>query len=470
MQAKEEVERKKAELQRQGQLNEARVKEIQSEAEAAMVMHQSNIDAQTEKRRARIEKRLQAKRAQKKLALKRKQDEEQARELAAQEEERKKLESMSSREREMRMLEGIMIRGANEERVDEAIEMIMHDRHASETADLISAQYEERTRMIRAAMEDILTRKRNEIDNTIAKMKDEDASEERIAQAVEQIGKKYALLQAEVQRSAGDDLETKHSQARLDLRQRQLQEIANALSHLAPQDILVKKQAEQKQRQVEELAEFRRTMEAEAQERIERIKREKAEFEENLRKQNEAEMQKIEREHQQELENQRMEGERKLKERKEAFAKKQRQQQNLQLSEMDSLNDKQRAEILRKFEEDQQRVMAMMTQERDRQLRVLESKLRARRERHALKAEKKLRESMEREQKLMRERIAHVAETAQKSIAHAEHSAKAANVAFEMMHKNGKLRGKDSAVHMAMIGKMAKNWKNKARVARERRD
>ena len=98
-------------------------------------------------------------------------------------------------------------------------------------------------------------------------------------------------------------------------------------------------------------------------------------------------------------------------------------------------------EILRKFEEDQQRVMAMMTQERDRQLRVLESKLRARRERHALKAEKKLRESMEREQKLMRERIAHVAETAQKSIAHAEHSAKAANVAFAAMHKNGKLRG-----------------------------
>ena len=119
---------------------------------------------------------------------------------------------------------------------------------------------------------------------------------------------------------------------------------------------------------------------------------------------------------------------------------------------------------------DQQRVMAMMTQERDRQLRVLESKLRARRERHALKAEKKLRESMEREQKLMRERIAHVAETAQKSIAHAEHSAKAANVAFAVMHKNGKLRGKESAVHMAMIGKMAKNWKNKARVARERRD
>ena len=60
----------------------------------------------------------------------------------------------------MKMLEGIMVRGANEERVDEAIEMIMHDRHAKETADLITRQYEERTRVIRQAMEDLLARKR----------------------------------------------------------------------------------------------------------------------------------------------------------------------------------------------------------------------------------------------------------------------------------------------------------------------
>ena len=55
-------------------------------------------------------------------------EDELARELAAQQEERKKLEGMSQREKEMNMLEGIMVRGANEERVDEAIEMIMHER------------------------------------------------------------------------------------------------------------------------------------------------------------------------------------------------------------------------------------------------------------------------------------------------------------------------------------------------------
>ena len=93
-------------------MNEDKAKELQAEAEAAMVMHQSNMDSQVSKRKARMEKRLKAKRAQKQLALQRKHEEEQARELAAQEEERKKLDGMSSREREMKMLEGIMVRGA----------------------------------------------------------------------------------------------------------------------------------------------------------------------------------------------------------------------------------------------------------------------------------------------------------------------------------------------------------------------
>jgi hypothetical protein len=88
---------------------------------------------------------------------------------------------------------------------------------------------------------------------------------------------------------------SKHANQQLELRSSQLTEIANALSHLAPQDILVQKQAEQKQRQVEELAEFRKTMEDESQERIERIKREKNEFEDKLRKQNEEELRNLEK-------------------------------------------------------------------------------------------------------------------------------------------------------------------------------
>ena len=71
---------------------------------------------------------------------------------------------------------------------------------------------------------------------------------------------------------------------------------------------------------------------------------------------------------------------------------------------MGEIDDEQRRDMLRKFEEDQRHVISMMSQERDRQLRVLEDKLRSRRERHARKVELKMRQSMEREQKLMRQR------------------------------------------------------------------
>ncbi len=470
LQAKEELARKQQELAAQGALTEETIAKLEKETQAAMLVHQEGIEKAANRNKERMQQRLKAKRAQKKLALKRKHEEERAREQAAQDEERRKLEGMSSREREMKMLEGIMVRGANEERVDEAIEMIMHDRHAKETADLITRQYEERTRVIRQAMEDLLARKRAEIEEVITKLKDEGASETKITETVEEVGKKYAMLQAEAQRSAADDLETKHSQAQLDLRQQQLQEIANALSHLAPQDILVKKQAEQKQRQVEELAEFRRTMEDEASERIARIKREKAEFEDKLRKQNEKELQEMERAHEEELEKERREGERRLRERKKAYAEKQKKQQGLQLEQMGQIDDAQRAEILARFEEEQRRVLAMMSSERDRQLRVLESKLRSRRERHGRRAEEKLRADMEREQRLMRERIAHVAEQASKSIAQAENVSKMSNIVFSAAHQEGKMQGEQSAVHMAMIGKMSKSWRAKARVAKERRE
>ena len=145
-------------------------------------------------------------------------EQELAKELAEQDVERKKLEGMSQREREMKMLEGIMVRGANEERVDEAIEMIMHDRHAEETASLITAQYEERTRVIRQSLEDLLQRKRLEVDEALSRAKEENLDENKINEIVEQIGKKYKLLQSETQRSAADDLESKHANQQLELR------------------------------------------------------------------------------------------------------------------------------------------------------------------------------------------------------------------------------------------------------------
>jgi hypothetical protein len=128
LQSQEELNKKKEELQAQGRFNQGKADDMLQEAKAAMIAHESHVEEQTMKRKARMEARMKAKRLAKKNALKRKHEDELARELAAQQEERKKLEGMSQREKEMNMLEGIMVRGANEERVDEAIEMIMHER------------------------------------------------------------------------------------------------------------------------------------------------------------------------------------------------------------------------------------------------------------------------------------------------------------------------------------------------------
>ena len=120
-------------------------------------------------------------------------------------------------------------------------------------------------------------------------------------------------------------------------------------------------------------------MEEESVERIERIKREKMEFEEKLRQQNEDELRTMEKQHEEQLEKERMEGERKLQERKRKYAASQKKQQALQLDQMGQLDDVQRMEILQSFEDEQRRFLAMMSSERDRQLRALEEKLRNRR-------------------------------------------------------------------------------------------
>ena len=106
-----------------------------------------------------MQERLKAKRAKKALELKKAQQDEMREELREQEKERHELQAKSAKEIETKMLEGIMIRGTDENRIDEAIEIVMHDRHAKETSYLIAQQYDERTKVLRDAMEDLFERK-----------------------------------------------------------------------------------------------------------------------------------------------------------------------------------------------------------------------------------------------------------------------------------------------------------------------
>merc|ERR1711988_727437 len=157
-QAKMEQER----LSQAGENNENVITALQSKLEGEIMRHKADQSNKKDARRKRMQERLKAKRAKKALELKKAQHEEMQEEMREQEKERHEQEAKTAKVVEAKMLEGIMIRGADENRIDEVIEIVMHDRHAQETSHLISRQYDERTGVLREAMEDLFERKGRE--------------------------------------------------------------------------------------------------------------------------------------------------------------------------------------------------------------------------------------------------------------------------------------------------------------------
>merc|ERR1711968_325771 len=162
-------------------------------------------------------------------------------ELRQQEAERQRLESEAMKEKEMKMLEGIMIRGADEQRIDEAIELVMHERHAKETANLIAAQYDERSSLLKTSMESLIEKKKEERDEVLEKLHNDGASDAKINKALDEIQHKYDILMDDMQRSGVSELEKKHADQQIALRQQQMDELSEALKQLAPADIVRQK-------------------------------------------------------------------------------------------------------------------------------------------------------------------------------------------------------------------------------------
>merc|ERR1711988_401658 len=271
----EQAKMEKERLAQAGQNNEEAITTLQTKLEGEIMRHKAAQRNKKDLRRKRMQERLKAKRAKKALELKKAQQEEMQEEMREQEKERHEQEAKTSKEVEAKMLEGIMIRGADENRIDEAIEIVMHDRHAKETSHLISQQYDERTSVLTEAMEDLFQRKARERTAMLGKMKADNVDEAHVVKAIEQLEAKYEVLQSDVQIEATSALDKRHAEEQLDLRQRQLAEITHAFEQLAPEDVLKQKQAEQAQRQANELQEFKEAMDREQNDQIERIKAEK---------------------------------------------------------------------------------------------------------------------------------------------------------------------------------------------------
>merc|ERR1711871_1149005 len=431
----------KERLEREGHNTEEVVASLQTQLESNLLQHRAQQDSKKQERKRRMQERLKAKSAKKALELKKAQQDEMREELREQEKERHELQAKSAKEIETKMLEGIMIRGTDENRIDEAIEIVMHDRHAKETSYLIAQQYDERTKVLRDAMEDLFERKANERAQILARVKEDNTSD--------------------VQLEATSALDKRHAEEQLALRQRQLSEISHAFEQLAPEDILKKKQAEQAQRQEEELREFKEAMDQEQKDQIERIKAEKEKFEEELRKKNEDEMRELESQHRKVMEEERVQAEKKIRERRAALLKEQELSQQNHMKRLGKLDEEEKKVLQQRFREDRERVAAALEAERLRQERALEEKLRVRRMKRALRKEELLRERMKLEHKRMQRRIEAVNSTMVSTV-----NAMMGKTVFKAAREKGMFSGENSAVQMSIVSKMANKWRNASLAAK----
>ena len=87
-------------------------------------------------------------------------------------------------------------------------------------------------------------------------MRLEGATEEDIREELEAIEAKYTELMHQTEHSVTSQLEAAHAQQQLDLRQAQLAELSSVLSELAPEDILLRHEAEAAAEESKRLAEF----------------------------------------------------------------------------------------------------------------------------------------------------------------------------------------------------------------------
>merc|ERR1711871_383924 len=319
----------------------------------------------------------------------------------------------------------------------------------------------ERTKVLRDAMEDLFERKANERAQILARVKEDNTSDDQATKILAEMEAKYEVLQSDVQLEATSALDKRHAEEQLALRQRQLSEISHAIEQLAPEDILKKKQAEQAQRQEEELREFKEAMDQEQKDQIERIKAEKEKFEEELRKKNEDEMKELESQHRKVMEEERVQAEKKIRERRATLLKEQELSQQNHMKRLGKLDEEEKKVLQQRFREDRERVAAALEAERLRQERALEEKLRVRRMKKALRKEELLRKRMELEHKRMQRRIEGVNSTMASTL-----NAMMGKTVFKVARGKGLFSGEKSAVQMSIVSKMANKWRNASLAAK----
>jgi hypothetical protein len=305
----------------------------------------------------------------------------------------------------------------------------MRKRHARETADLVARQYGERASTLRRALEGVFDAKRDEKVRVVDGLAAAGASQGEVDAALAVLDLRYEEAAAAAQKAALEELDVRHAGEQVGLRQRQLAEISDAYRELAPQEVLLRAEADAAAAQAAELASFQADMEKQRAARVAAIAAQKAAVEEELRRANEAEMARLEQEHAAAVAEETRRSDEQLRVRRERLMKEQQEQQRRRLEEAGALDVEAKERIMREFEEDTARTEAKLELVRAGQAAKLEAKLAERKAKKAAKAAKELADRMAVQAADSARQVAEEAEAAKAAVAAHAAAAAQANAA-----------------------------------------
>ena len=336
--------------------------------------------------KGKLEERLAAKRAKREKELKEKEEKALAELLAkqqaeAEEKERLRQAKMSWMEKVQEVLQrakGMKVSTREKEdyccketlgkkglvpeiQINEAVQMILKERHDQEMTALLTANFDERITALRQAVEKVIEEKSNAKIALVERLSEESASNEKISQELLRLDSDFNQKQLQAEKNATAALEEKHLRSQLDLKKQQLQEIAEQVSFYTDPEALKRLSQQSTSLSPEEqLQQYQQRLEAERKQREEQLLKERMESEEKLRHKLQEEMNKLEAEISQEQKKVEAEFEKKRQEmlkQKEELTKK-------QLNEKESLENAEKQRILSNFEKEAAAALESLNQDR----------------------------------------------------------------------------------------------------------
>jgi hypothetical protein len=382
-------------------------KEFQTQAEEDINLREVQRmrevhERQEEKRRAeqeqqqkagkgKLEERLQAKRQKREREL-REQERQQLEELQvkqkaeAEEKERNRVARMAWSEKVQEVIEKAKRLGMSDlerenycfeetlgknmvpdKQLSEAVNLIQKERHDAEMIELLRSNFEERIFALKTAVERLIEEKSRAKVDAVESLASNGASEASIQLEIAKLDAEYNKRQQDVEREATGKLEPVHLKYQMELRQKQLEEVANVVSLYADPATLARLQSSTGRTQEEELLAYRKKIEDERRAREEAIQREREQTEQRLREQHEAEVRKIA----EDLETEKRKAEAEYERKKREMDRQKEEMDRRQQNEMGEMDIAQKAKILSNFEKEQ----AAMQEELDATRRNTKSKL-----------------------------------------------------------------------------------------------